>query len=321
MSESAPPRGPVLAANAATASDAAAGVRCFSIDVEDWYHFKIDQPETWNSHERRVAIGTDILLAMLDRHRVRATCFILAHVAETSPDVVKRIDAAGHEIASHGYNHQLIYRQTETQFEDDLKRSIGLIGNLTGRAPLGYRASSFSVSPKTPWFWDVLERNGIRWDSSVFPVRNPFYGGVTAPPVPHLRPGHDLIEIPITPVSVAGVGVPFSGGFYFRFHPAGFIRWSAAQLERQGRPAIYYVHPWEYDLAQPRMDLPPHWKFFRYHRLGAMLPVTDAVLSLGSFMTMGELAEQARAGLHASRLQGGPSLHASRLKAEPSLRG
>lgn len=268
------------------------GVRCFSIDVEDWYHFKIDQPETWNSHERRVAVGTDLLLDMLERHRVRATCFILAHVAETSPEVVRRIVAAGHEIASHGYNHQLIYRQTETQFEEDLKRSIGLIGDLSGLAPVGYRASSFSVSPKTPWFWDVLARNGIRWDSSVFPVKNPFYGGVEAPPVPHRRPGHDLIEIPITPANVLGVGVPFSGGFYFRFHPAGFIRRAADDLVRHGRPVIYYVHPWEYDLDQPRMDLPPHWRFFRYHRLPAMRTVTEEVLGSGSFVTMGELAER-----------------------------
>jgi len=266
-------------------------VQCFSIDVEDWYHFKIDQQETWNSHERRVAIGTDFLLAMLERHHVRATCFILAHVAESSPEVVKRIVTAGHEIASHGYNHQLIHRQTEKQFEEDLKRSIGLIGDLSGQPPAGYRASSFSVSPKTPWFWDVLARNGIRWDSSVFPVSNPFYGGVAAPVVPHRRPGHDLIEIPITPVPVMGVGVPFSGGFYFRFHAAGFIRWAADELRRLGRPAIYYVHPWEYDLDQPRMELPPHWRFFRYHRLPAMREVTDTVLGSGRFLTMGELAD------------------------------
>jgi polysaccharide deacetylase family protein (PEP-CTERM system associated) len=268
----------------------AAPIRCFSIDVEDWYHFKIDAPDTWNSHENRVAVGTDLLLEMLERRGVRATCFILAHVCETSPDLVRRIVAAGHEIASHGYNHQLVYRQTEAQFEEDLKRSIGLIGNLAGKAPIGFRASSFSVSPKTPWFWDVLVRNGIRWDSSVFPVRNPFYGGVSAPPYPHRLPGHDLVEIPIAPSPVPGLGVPFSGGFYFRFHPLPFLKWSAGALARQGRPVIYYVHPWEYDLAQPRMELPAHWRFFRYHRLAAMRPVTEAVLADGPFVTMGEVA-------------------------------
>ncbi|HEX7880925.1 MAG TPA: polysaccharide deacetylase family protein [Candidatus Eisenbacteria bacterium] len=267
-------------------------VRCFSIDVEDWYHFKIDAPETWNSHETRVHVGTDLLLEMLERRGVRATCFILAHVCETAPDLVRRIVAAGHEIASHGYNHQLIYRQTERQFDEDLKRSIGLIGDLAGKAPTGFRASSFSVSPKTPWFWDVLVRNGITWDSSVFPVKNPFYGGVSALPYPHRMPQHDLIEIPIAPAPVPGLGVPFSGGFYFRLHPMPFLRWGARALARQGRPVIYYVHPWEYDLAQPRMELPPHWRFFRYHRLAAMRPVTEAVLADGPFVTMGELAAQ-----------------------------
>ena len=156
MNKSAAPRGPVPAARPVLASGPTPAARCFSIDVEDWYHFKIDQPETWNSHERRVAIGTDHLLAMLERHRVRATCFILAHVAETSPEVVKRITDAGHEIASHGYNHQLIYRQTEAQFEEDLKRSIGLIGNLT---PV--RSASRRRPPGSGMSWFATASVGI----------------------------------------------------------------------------------------------------------------------------------------------------------------
>lgn len=261
----------------------------FTIDVEDWYHLKIDEPHTWGGYERRVQVGTDILLEMLAARGITATCFVLAHVAETSPDVVRRIVAAGHEIASHGYNHQLVYRQTEAQFEEDLRRSIGLLEPLAGAPIRGYRASSFSVSPKTPWFWDVLARNGITWDSSVFPVKNPLYGGVDAPPEPHRRPGHDILEIPIAPVSVGGVAVPFAGGFYFRFHPTGFLRWATNRVNRAGRPVIYYVHPWEYDLAQPRMALPPHWRFFRYHRIDAMARATESVLDRGSFETMGAL--------------------------------
>jgi polysaccharide deacetylase family protein (PEP-CTERM system associated) len=281
----------------------------FTIDVEDWYHLKIDEPHTWGGFERRTHVGTDILLEMLARRGIRATCFVLAHVAETTPDLVRRIAAAGHEIASHGYNHQLVYRQTEAQFEEDLRRSIGLLEPLAGAPIRGYRASSFSVSPKTPWFWDVLARNGIAWDSSVFPVKNPLYGGVDAPPEPHRRgrdgarsgvagaagvagrvPGHDILEIPIAPVSVGGLAVPFAGGFYFRFHSTAFLRWAANRVNRAGRPVIYYVHPWEYDLEQPRMALPPHWRFFRYHRLGAMARATEAVLDTGAFETMGALA-------------------------------
>jgi polysaccharide deacetylase family protein (PEP-CTERM system associated) len=281
----------------------------FTIDVEDWYHLKIDEPHTWGGYERRTHVGTDILLTMLAARGITATCFVLAHVAETSPDVVRRIVAAGHEIASHGYNHQLVYRQTEAQFEEDLKRSIGLLEPLAGAPIRGYRASSFSVSPKTPWFWDVLARNGITWDSSVFPVRNPLYGGVEAPPEPHRRgaggewldspegsgaptrvSGHDLLEIPIAPVSVGGLAVPFAGGFYFRFHARPFLRWATRRVNRSGRPVIYYVHPWEYDLAQPRMALPPHWRFFRYHRLGVMAAATESVLDGGPFETMGALA-------------------------------
>ena len=272
----------------------------FTVDVEDWYHLKIDAIETWGSHERRVHLGTDRLLEMMARHGVRGTFFVLAYVAETTPDVVKRIAAAGHEIASHGYNHQLVYRQTERGFEEDLKRSLGLIGDVTGIGVEGYRASSFSASPKTPWFWDVLARNGITWDSSTFPVLNAFYGGMKVPARPHLRPGHDIVEIPIAPVSVGGLPVPFSGGFYFRLHPSRFLDWSRDRLNARGQPAIYYVHPWEFDPDQPRMDLAPHWRFFRYHRMSAMPSMTERALAAGSFETMGDVAARIRAG-HAGR--------------------
>jgi hypothetical protein len=117
---------------------------------------------------------------------------------------------------------------------------------------------------------------------------------MNVPPWPHLRPGHDIVEIPIAPVNVGPVPVPFSGGFYFRLHAGRFIEWSRERLNRSGRPAIYYVHPWEYDPDQPRMELPPHWRFFRYHRLAAMPVVTEQTLASGSFETMGELAARVR---------------------------
>jgi polysaccharide deacetylase family protein (PEP-CTERM system associated) len=266
----------------------------FSVDVEDWYHLKIDAIETWGDHERRVHVGTDKLLAMLARHNIKGTFFVLSYVAETTPDVVRRIVEQGHEIASHGYNHQLVYRQTESQFEEDLKRSLGVLGELAGQPVRGYRASSFSVSPKTPWFWDVLARNGLTWDSSTFPVLNAFYGGLKVSPKPHMVTSHDIVEIPIAPVGVAGCPVPFSGGFYFRLHSLAFLEWAERQLNKAGRPAIYYVHPWEYDPGQPHMDLPPHWRFFRYHRLAAMERATERVLARGAFQTMGELAREVR---------------------------
>jgi polysaccharide deacetylase family protein (PEP-CTERM system associated) len=262
----------------------------FTVDVEDWYHLKIDAIDTWGSHERRVHVGVDRLLEMMEHQGVRGTFFVLAYVAETTPEVVRRIARAGHEVASHGYNHQLVYRQTEAQFEADLKRSLGLLGDLVGEPIRGYRASSFSVSRKTPWFWDVLSRNGITFDSSTFPVLNAFYGGLEVPPYPHRRPGGDIVEVPISPVSLAGIPVPFSGGFYFRLHSLGFLEWARRRLNEKGRPVVYYVHPWEYDPDQPRMDLPPHWRFFRYHRLGAMGKVTDRALASSRFETMGELA-------------------------------
>lgn len=283
-------------ASMAAAAAPAAVRNVFTVDVEDWYHLKVEAPGTWDAHENRVEVGTRIVLDLLARHGVRGTFFVLGYAADRNRDLVREISAAGHEIACHGYWHQYVYRQTAAEFEEDLKRSLGLLRDLTGQPIHGFRASSFSVSAKTPWFWEALVRHGVTYDSSTFPVKNFLYGGLATRPEPHLMPGLDLVEIPVVPTTLAGVNIPFSGGFYLRFHPRGFLDRAARRLNRNGHPVIYYVHPWEYDLAQPRMALNALWRFFRYHRLSAMAPVTDALLARGRFQTMSELADAVRAG-------------------------
>lgn len=267
----------------------------FTVDVEDWYHLKLDATDTWDAHENRVDRSTRTVLDLLAERGIRGTFFVLGYVADRNPGLVRDIAAAGHEVACHGYWHQYVYRQTAVEFEDDLKRALGTLREMTGQAITGFRASSFSVSDRTPWVWEALARNGITYDSSTFPVLNLLYGGMKTRPEPHRLEGFDLVEIPVAPSPILGVNVPFSGGFYLRFHAAAFIDRAERGLNRRGRPVIYYVHPWEYDLDQPRMSLSPLWKFFRYHRLGAMAPMTRRLLGRGAFQTMEELADRVRA--------------------------
>lgn len=267
----------------------------FTVDVEDWYHLKVDAPETWDAHENRVDRSTRLVMELMAERGVRGTFFVLGYVADRNPDLVREISAAGHEVACHGYWHQYVYRQTAADFEQDLKRALGTLRDLTGQPITGFRASSFSVSRKTPWVWEALARNGIDYDSSTFPVLNLLYGGLRIRPEPHRLNGFDLVEIPVAPTPILGVNIPFSGGFYLRAHPAAFIDRAERRLNRQGRPVIYYVHPWEYDLDQPRMPLSPLWTFFRYHRLGAMASVTARLLERGGFQTMADLAHSVRA--------------------------
>lgn len=267
----------------------------FTVDVEDWYHLKVDAADTWDAHENRVDRSTRLVLDLMAESGVRGTFFVLGYVADRNPDLVRAIADAGHEVACHGYWHQYVYRQTAADFEEDLKRGLGTLRDRTGQAIVGFRASSFSVSAKTPWVWEALVRNGVSYDSSTFPVLNFLYGGLPTPPEPHRMAGVDLVEIPVAPTPLLGVNIPFSGGFYLRLHPAAFIDRAERRLNRRGRPVIYYVHPWEYDLEQPRMPLSPIWTFFRYHRLSAMAPVTARILRRGAFQTMAELAASVRA--------------------------
>ena len=233
---------------------------CFTVDVEEWFHVcGVGGPlacEHWNDLPGRVEQTTRDLLDLVDACGVRGTFFVLTWNAERHPDIVRRIVAAGHEIASHGYAHRLIYEQTPETFRDDITRAKATLEDITGTAVLGYRAPSASVTPRSLWALDVLLDVGLRYDSSIFPIRDTLYGLPDADRFPHVirrRDGRELLEFPLATTRLFGRNVPLAGGGWLRVFPYRYTRWAMRRVNREGHPAVAFVHPWELDPEQPRM--------------------------------------------------------------------
>jgi polysaccharide deacetylase family protein (PEP-CTERM system associated) len=229
-------------------------VNAFTVDLEDWYQGLTStnrQPERWTDYEARLVDNTARLLALLGEHGVRATFFVLGPVAEQYPDLVRQIDAAGHEIAVHGYWHQRVDRLTPGQFSAELDRVFQALSPLASQPVVGHRAPYFSIDRQSLWALEVLSKRGFRYDSSFFPTRNMLYGYPGAPRFP-CRVGNKggLVEFPISTARWLGITWPMGGGFYVRALPYSVIRAGIRQLNRQGQPAILYVHPWELDTEQ-----------------------------------------------------------------------
>jgi len=246
-------------------------VNAFTVDVEDYFQVsafeKVVSPEQWPFFEHRVAANTDRLLGLLAERGVRATFFVLGWVAEREPALVRKIASEGHELASHGHSHRLVYEQAPAEFREDVRRSKGTLEALTGRPVLGYRAPSFSITRRSLWALDVLAQEGFTWDASVFPIRHDRYGIPEAPRHPHqIRPG--LIEVPASTVRVAGTNLPIAGGGYFRVFPLSWTRWGIRRINSaEGMPVVFYLHPWELDPGQPRLAGPWLSRFRHYRNL------------------------------------------------------
>lgn len=228
-----------------------------SIDVEDWFqvenlHTVIDR-SSWNERECRVVRNMDRMLELLDANSIRCTCFILGWVAERHPDLVRRIAAAGHEIASHGTGHDLIYSLSHDQFREDVRRSKKILEDLTGRKVIGYRAPNFSI---TDWAINILQELGFIYDSSAFPtVAHDRYGSLKGMqagiPISEIRPGFHEVCVSCLPLGKRGL--PWGGGGYFRVIPYRVFRFGVQRILRSGSPYVFYIHPWEIDPGQPRM--------------------------------------------------------------------
>ncbi len=207
--------------------------------------------------ESRVCRNTDRLLDLLAEHGVRGTFFVLGWVAERHPALVARIASAGHEIASHGYGHRLVYDQTPAAFREDVRRAKGLLEQASGVPVNGYRAPSYSIVPRSLWALDVLIEEGYAYDASIFPIRHDRYGIPVSARHPYVidRPGGRLIEVPASTIEVGGMNLPIAGGGYFRLLPYGWTRWGIGRVNNtERRPAIFYLHPWEIDPDQPRLQ-------------------------------------------------------------------
>jgi polysaccharide deacetylase family protein (PEP-CTERM system associated) len=248
-----------------------------SVDVEDWFQVGAFEGvigrDSWESLSDRVERNCNLILDMFAEAEVSATFFTLGWVAQRHPELMQRIAAAGHELASHGWDHERVFRLDRESFAKDLERSRKTIEDAAGIAVTGYRAPSFSIDRRTPWAYMILAEQGYAYSSSVAPVTHDHYGWSDAPRFAFKPlPWSDLIELPVTTAMLGGRRLAAGGGGFFRVLPYAFSRWAIRQVNRRdGRPAIFYFHPWEIDPCQPRVpNAPLRSKLRHYTNLDVM---------------------------------------------------
>jgi polysaccharide deacetylase family protein (PEP-CTERM system associated) len=241
-----------------------------SFDVEDYFQVsnfeKVVTRDEWPKFQYRVDRNTDLILSILNQADIKATFFVLGWIANTHPTLVKRIAAQKHEVASHGWSHRAIYEQSRGDFEAETCRGIALLQDLTGEKVLGYRAASFSVIKETLWVLDFLQQAGLVYDSSIFPVFHPRYGIPNARHEPHeIRPG--FWEFPPAVLRIGRFNLPVAGGGYFRIFPYWLTSLAIRRINRSRTPVMVYLHPWEFDPEQPRLEASLQARFRHYHNL------------------------------------------------------
>lgn len=252
-------------------------VNGLSVDVEDWFQVgafeTVIDRESWGSLTDRVERNCAEILRLFSEAGVKGTFFTLGWIAERHPEMMRRIAAEGHEIASHGWDHERVFRLGAEGFAKDIDRARKAIEDACGVAVKGYRAPSFSIDGRTPWAFEVLAEQGYAYSSSVAPIVHDHYGWREAPRFA-FRPlsGSDFVEIPVTTAHFAGRRLAAGGGGFFRVLPYGFSRWAIRQVNGQDkRPAVFYFHPWEIDPGQPRVaNAPLRSRLRHYTNLGVM---------------------------------------------------
>jgi len=273
------------------------GVHALSFDVEE--HFQVaafwsdERRRNWESYESRVERNVEKILALLSLHGVQATFFVLGWVALRHPNLVKAIVRQGHEIASHGFSHEMIISQQPSEFREDIRKSKEIIENITGRAVHGYRAPSFTITPQTQWALQILVEEGYLYDSSVFPIQHDRYGMPGANPWCHRieTEAGSLWEVPPSTLKVGPIRIPIAGGGYFRLFPYPVLRRLLTRAAADGHPLIMYLHPWELDPDQPRMAGSFVSKFRHYLNLQKTEARLHQLLTDFMFATIREAVE------------------------------
>lgn len=274
-------------------------LNAFSIDVEDWFHILDLRPSpplsSWAGLESRVERNTERLLQLLDDANAHSTCFMLGWIVEQYPELSQRIVDAGHEIASHGYAHELVYEIGEERFRADLERARGLIEDTLQCKAKGYRAPGFSITEATPWALDILAEQDFRYDSSLFPAQRGHGGHRHADRLPHTlhtAGGHRLVEFPISITQYFRRSFAYCGGGYLRFFPYPFIKRQIQKANARGEPVVVYIHPRDLDPDQPRMAMPRHRAFKSYVGLGTAADKVRRLLQDFQFGTLSEVLTQ-----------------------------
>jgi len=245
-----------------------------TVDVEDYFQVsafaKNVKYKDWDNFKLRVSDNTHKLLDLFDRHNVKATFFVLGWVAEREKALIEEIASRGHEVACHGYSHQLIYNQTPEVFREETIRSKALLEEIIQAPVRGYRAASYSITKKSLWALDILAEAGFEYDSSIFPVKHDRYGIPDAEEMPHklITPnGSRIIEFPLSTAHLYKYRLPIAGGGYFRLYPYKITQLGLKQVNRRGSPFIFYLHPWEIDPEQPKIETSWFSRFRHYNNL------------------------------------------------------
>jgi polysaccharide deacetylase family protein (PEP-CTERM system associated) len=278
----------------------------FSIDVEDWYHI-LDVPSApaigeWDGLPARVESNFLRMLDILAEVDAQATCFFIGHVAKRFPHLVREAKARGHEIASHSYTHQLVYTMSPAAFLEDATRSRQVLEDISGGPVQGFRASGFSVTEQTPWFFEKLVEAGYGYDSSTFPAGRG-HGGLKGGRLePHGRqtPSGKLVEFPVTVAEVLGKRFCFFGGGYLRLFPYPLVKLMSRAVLHDGRPVIFYVHPREIDPDHPRLPMGAARRFKTYVNLDTTEEKMRRILTDFPVTTFGDYLRDNRTQLEAS---------------------
>lgn len=269
-------------------------INALSFDIEDWFQVEnlrsVIPRGDWDKYELRVERNTLKILEILRKYHAKATFFVLGWIAERCPELVRMISKEGNEIASHGYFHELVYNQTQSQFEEDLLRSKRILEGIIGKEVLGYRASNFSITKESIWAIDILKKCGFKYDSSIFPISfHDRYGfkGVDSRPFVF---DNGLIEVPLSTVKVFNARLPLAGGAYFRILPYSYFRYFLKKLNRNGDGFVFFLHPWELDPEQPRFKIAYKYKFRHYLNLNKTETRLGRLLSDFEFRKIGDLS-------------------------------
>jgi polysaccharide deacetylase family protein (PEP-CTERM system associated) len=285
-------------------------LNAFSVDLEEYFQVAnfdhcIDR-RRWPELPSRAESQTHRLLDLCDRTRTRATFFALGWVAERQPKLLREIAARGHEIACHGYGHELIYELGPERFREDLRRARGVIEDAVGERVEGFRAPSFSITERSLWALEILAEEGFRFDSSIFPVRHHRYGIPDFPREPvrlALPSGRSIVEFPLTTLAWGPLRLPVAGGGYLRLLPFALVRWGIGRLVAAQRPTVLYVHNWEIDASQPRQDVSALVRWRHYHNLERVEARLETLLERARYAPLRDVIGALEA---AARLAGAP---------------
>jgi polysaccharide deacetylase family protein (PEP-CTERM system associated) len=268
-----------------------------TIDVEEIFqvHALSDavKVEDWDGFASSVESNTSVILELLKENDTKATFFCLGWIARRHVSLIDRICRDGHEIACHGFSHQVIYNQSPDAFREDVAKSKKIIEDITGKPVMGYRAPTYSITEKTLWALDILEELGFAYDSSIFPVHHDNYGIPSAPRFPYRIEGRNLAEFPISTIKLGNLNFPVAGGGYFRLFPYMLTRLGLKSVEREGKPFIFYIHPWEFNPDSLKVSgLSPLSRFRTYNNLSKTRDRFRRLLSDFDFTTAASVLKE-----------------------------